>query len=354
MGNGTGERPSRLESLTPDQEALISVYCEKWRRIALRCEPLDRQTACEAVRAIYALADLGEPEIVFCPSPYAATQSEIFQSGSEVPQAGTLWHRLSWALGDELARRMRRGYIERLRKQLEDNLKKHLAGQVWRSLENQLVATLDARVWGLSANSISPEGWTALCCYFDYCHTVLGCPHDRSQWQTFCAVVQSCGWLFPYRRVCLVSERPVSLHLDRRERLHAEGTPALRFADGFAIYSWHGVTLPESYGRVPPAEWRPHWILEENDAELRRVLIEGIGYERICRQLQARPLDRWREYSLLKVEHIDVEPVHLLQTSCPGTGIVQVLRVPPEFTTARTAAQWANRGTDPEEFLVQT
>ncbi|MCL1464181.1 hypothetical protein [Argonema galeatum] len=61
-----------IEKLTPEQEALIPVYREKWRAIALSTEPIDRQKATEAVKAIYAQISLREPEIIFVDSPYAA------------------------------------------------------------------------------------------------------------------------------------------------------------------------------------------------------------------------------------------------------------------------------------------
>ena len=37
--------PTQIEKLTPEQEALIPVYREKWKAIALSTEPIDRQEA---------------------------------------------------------------------------------------------------------------------------------------------------------------------------------------------------------------------------------------------------------------------------------------------------------------------
>ena len=65
---------SLIEKLTPEQEALIPVYREKWRAIALSTERIDREKAAEAVKAAYIAIDFGyeEPEIFFQDSPYAA------------------------------------------------------------------------------------------------------------------------------------------------------------------------------------------------------------------------------------------------------------------------------------------
>jgi len=35
--------------------------------------------------------------------------------------------------------------------------------------------------------------------------------------------------------------------------------------------------------------------VKEQNTEIRRVLIQGIGYDRICQELEATELDNWRE-----------------------------------------------------------
>lgn len=63
---------SLIEKLTPEQEALIPVYREKWRAIALSTERIDREKAAEVVKAAYKVMDFDEPKILFYDSPYAA------------------------------------------------------------------------------------------------------------------------------------------------------------------------------------------------------------------------------------------------------------------------------------------
>lgn len=88
---------------------------------------------------------------------------------------------------------------------------------------------------------------------------------------------------------------------------------------------------------------------------MKRVLIQGIGYARICQELQAAALDTWQEYTLLKIDNnVDVEPVYLLKMTGPSTGFIHALRVPPDVNSARKAIRWVNWGIDPEEFSVQT
>ncbi len=146
-----------------------------------------------------------------------------------------------------------------------------------------------------------------------------------------------------------------TIKFDAENRLHAEGEPAVQFADGYSLYFYHGVTLPDRYSKIHPHQWQANWILTEKNAELRRVLIQGIGYARICQELQAVELDSWQEYTLLKLEaDADVEPIVLLKMTCPSTGHIHALRVPPAMISARDAIRWVNHGVDPQDFVVQT
>ena len=192
--------------------------------------------------------------------------------------------------------------------------------------------------------------------YFDFNFSVLNIEHKSSKtWAILQSIVKYCGYIFTFEKICFICDRPRILSFDNQDRLHAEGSPAIQFADGFSVYCYHGVMLPEQYGKVHPNEWRSQWLLEEDNAELRRVLIQRIGYERICQELQAIELDNWQEYTLLKINaDVDEEPIYLLKITCPSTGHIHVLRVPPDMTSAREAIRWVNWGIDPEEFSVQT
>ncbi len=52
------------------------------------------------------------------------------------------------------------------------------------------------------------------------------------------------------------------------------------------------------------SEWRAEWLLIEDNVELKRVLIQNLGYERICNELILDTIDRDRDYTLLKLDNI--------------------------------------------------
>ncbi len=189
----------------------------------------------------------------------------------------------------------------------------------------------------------------------DYCVSVLNWKCDEKKWKALESLVTNCGWVYFFEKTCVICHRPTKLLFDEENRLHGEGEAAIEFLDNYQIFAYQNVILPEKYGRFHPHQWQPYWLLSETNAELRRVLIQGIGYGRICQELGAIELDSWREYTLLKINSdVDVEPIYLLKMICPSTGHIHVLRVPPTMKTAREAISWTNWGVDPEEFSVAT
>lgn len=195
-------------------------------------------------------------------------------------------------------------------------------------------------------------------CLIETYQSLLKIPLDEKTQQWYDCLNQlfeNCGWFIPFEDVCIVCDRPNKFSLDSETRLHAEGEPAIQFTDGYGLYYYHGVALPEQYGKVHPNQWEAKWLLSENNSELRRILIQAIGYNRICDELKAIKIDSFREYDLIKIDaEADVEPIVLLKMICPSTGYTHVLRVPPHMESAREAITWINWGVDPENFAVES
>jgi hypothetical protein len=206
--------------------------------------------------------------------------------------------------------------------------------------------------------------WIAWCGQVDFCISELGCECERTLWNSIQVLTSSCSTILPRKDFCYVSDRPTHLHFDEQQKLHAEGQPAVAFADGAAIYCIHGVRLPDEYSGLDSHQWRSEWVLTETNAELRRILIQGIGYERLCQELRTKTIDTWREYTLLWVEvptlsyvkgvQVREDTMLLLKMTCPSTNHIHVLRVPPNTGSARAAAKWVNWDIDPEAFAIES
>jgi leucine-rich repeat protein SHOC2 len=163
---------------------------------------------------------------------------------------------------------------------------------------------------------------------------------------------------------------PVSIaSLKKLTHLYLSGNPledlsilhkisSLQFVDFF------GVNLPRRYW-TKLSDWKAEWLLDERNVELRRRLIDRLGYEKICQELGAIQLDTWREYTLLKIDGVEQfydwrrsknikEPMVLLKMNCPSTKHIHILRVPPDMTSAEAAITWVNHGIHPDKFTIQT
>jgi len=140
-----------------------------------------------------------------------------------------------------------------------------------------------------------------------------------------------------------------------RFELHGDGEPSAEYHGLFNLYHWHNTKIPERMGKVKSSQWQPEWLLDETNAEIRRILMTEIGYERLARELHAEKIDSWREYSVVKFpQNLDVEPVQLLTMVCPSTGKLHALRVPPDIASAREAINWCNWGIDADQFRRET
>lgn len=101
-------------------------------------------------------------------------------------------------------------------------------------------------------------------------------------------------------------------------------------------------------------------ILSEPNAEVRRVMLERVGFEWFFQHVNAEVLDQDRdpggERRLLLVPLPGDEPLVCLSVSCPSTGRQYALRVPPALRSCRQAAAWTAGIDDPDDYrpLIET
>lgn len=274
-------------------------------------------------------------------------QNEWRQAIQRQPGGDLLVHmgETLWQWGEPVGQAFEDVFIDPIRKQPEV--------RAWEQGMQQMLTTLGLVGMGWQALTRTSEALHPA--LLDYCIEVLGCDHDTEAWAQLRSLSTHCGLILPFEKTCLVFDRPLECHADPEGRFHYEGGAALHFADGYRCYQFHGVQIPERYGTVHPHVWQADWLLHEQNAELRRVLIQGIGYDRLCQELQAEALNSWREYTLLRIAPtIDVEPIYLLKMTCPSTGYIHATRVPPSIQSAREAIRWVNWDTDPEEFALES
>ncbi len=145
---------------------------------------------------------------------------------------------------------------------------------------------------------------------------------------------------------------PKGLHVTYWIEVAGCGITGLPAGHGFALL-WRGVSVTDRIA-FEPQSMTGQDILQLENAELRRVMIERIGYETFIEQVgglvKDRDSDPGGERQLVQVPFDDDEPLVVLKVTCPSTGRIYVLRVPPYMRTCKQAAAWIAGFDNPNEY----
>jgi hypothetical protein len=145
---------------------------------------------------------------------------------------------------------------------------------------------------------------------------------------------------------------PPGLHVTRWIELAGSGINQLPAGHGFVL-RWRGVQVSDRLAFASSALTGQE-ILNTENVELRRILIERLGYETFLQQVGGLIRDHDRdaggERQLVCVPFEDDEPLMLLKVVCPSTGHTHVLRVPPDLRTCHQAAAWIAGFNNPDDY----
>ncbi|WP_394297834.1 DUF6745 domain-containing protein [Streptomyces globisporus] len=331
----------------------VITTADKWRAVAAATGPADRAAAEAGVRLAYRSAGLAEPErILWADSPLAAVAllQDLTGTGRSVR--------------DEVRTRP---WAEE-RRRLHDALGPAGWAAHWQTTGAPLWDLTRALVDRMRAGVTEAAGADAADVRLLLLDAVLG-QHDAAWLAAFdghglrlaglVAVAEHAGWWWPYENAVVLCERPVELHRDEAGRLDRGDGPALAFRDGFALHAWRGMQVSAEF-LAGLTDLTPERIRKEENAELRRVMLEYYGYDRYLAASGARHEHSDGTGVLWRIELADDEDVVMVEVvnSTPepdGTRRTYWLRVPPRTRTAREGVAWTF-GLRPEEYepLVQT
>ncbi|MEU0376264.1 DUF6745 domain-containing protein [Streptomyces cyaneofuscatus] len=316
-------------------------HVNSWRDVAAATGAADRAAAEEGVRRAYRTAGLAEPErIVWAESPRAAVEAveKLADAGRSVREEVRT---RPWA---EERRRM----YDELGPAGWSALWSATGAQLWETTA-ALAERIRSGVVADLAGKPEDEGAVRLVLL----DAVLG-QHDAAWLAAFdgrgdrltglAEVARNAGWWWPYERAVVISERPEALHRDEAGRLDHGAGPALAYRDGFALYAWRGMPVPADF-LAELASLTPQRIREEENAELRRVMLEFYGYDRYLTESGAKPVHRDETGILWRIALEGDEDVVMVEVvnSTPepdGTHRTYWLRVPPATRTAKDGVAW--------------
>jgi hypothetical protein len=184
--------------------------------------------------------------------------------------------------------------------------------------------------------------WASYDCYLSAMRDVIGLrlpQHDAySHWEQ--AAIHG-GFRVMHEEFCIVSDFPEIIRVDDQHRPHCETGPSHRWRDGWALYHWHGVRVPDHW-----VEDREHLtaadVFKETNAEVRRAGCEILGWDRVLSGIDAKLIDDDGDPFigvLYRGQIPGAVECGFLKVQC-GTGRTFVIPVSPECNSAIEAQAW--------------
>lgn len=118
---------------------------------------------------------------------------------------------------------------------------------------------------------------------------------------------RSCGWLYAFRSLAFVSDRPTEIHFDAYQHLHHATGPAVRYCDGWGAHVWHGTGVPS-------------WLIDDRD-EVTPQAIEDLGAPARHAALEIYGFDRYlalKNAKLVAADELHGQPRRLLEVIILG------------------------------------
>lgn len=257
---------------------------EEWLGRALSTRPADRPATEAAIAALYGLIGLPPPRFHWVPSPLAALHT--VPPGVRPRPAESVERLHEWPLPQRFS-----ALTTRLSSELDLRLKSAAAMDrlfrqeiYWplrRSISNSLLPAIHAAHDSFPRGSWYETQGVAWVAHYDGLRRTGGLvctPGQARALDRWATLARSGGWWWPREHVCVVAERPVLVRTEAAgeggARLHSAAGPALRYADGWDVYAWHGMRVP-SWVITDPSVER---IAREPNAEIRRCAIEHVGW----------------------------------------------------------------------------
>jgi hypothetical protein len=339
--------PEKITEMTPEQEAQLDPWAQKWIQIGLSTERAETEKGIEAGLNLYDVCDVKRPKIALAfESPYATVVGGVFaleildglgrkknESDFKKVVGKISVGELNKRIFEQTVQQFAEKYIKTEQPAsffLED--KTYKTGQ---KMDKEKVRQSLYNSYGGSLYSAWPS-------FVTFLRDVLNWENpELENFKHYENLSRTVGWAWWHEEVFAVSDRPEQIKLDDEGRLHCEEGPAIKYRDGWGVYSWHGTKIPgewienkESLTASVALTW--------SNIEERRCACEILGWDNILEELNAQVVDDSGDPEigvLLECEIPEIGRERFLRVRC-GTGRQFALPVPQNMRTAKQAQAW--------------
>lgn len=293
----------KIDKLTPEQEAHLDRYLDECLVKGRSIEPVDHKTAEDTVGQTYALMDRDRPEFLWVQSPL---EGYYLQAA---------WDKIHPMM--EAGHVFEPGEITRLGKEAVGDSTIHEAVKQQGSSVVQPWYTQ----WGWWSG-----GWARFAAFPEkHIEGFSYEPKDSEALAVWNRLADETHLMWVFDGLAVLCERPTTLQLNEKGQLHCTYGPAMKYSDGYSLYSLHGVALSDEQADLYITNrhsLKAETVLAESNTEVRRVVAHYLfGWERLIDEIDPEVLDENDGDARLLRVHLkgDDEPIHfvdLLNHTC--------------------------------------
>jgi hypothetical protein len=229
--------------------------------------------------------------------------------------------------------------------QVWDQVRAQVGDQVWAQVRAQVGAQVWDQVRAQVGDQVGDQvyracygsqdaGWLSFYVFFG---EVCGLEVPKKLEGLF-GLARECGWWWPFNGAAILTELPTYLERDERNRLHSEHRAAIEYSDGWGVHAWHGVRVPADV-ILDPVSVTPARIAGESNQEIRRAMIERIGWDAYLRDAGAQEVQADR-YGVLLEREEGGRLARFVRVKDASTARQYALGVPVSCKTAHEAVAW--------------
>ena len=157
----------------------------------------------------------------------------------------------------------------------------------------------------------------------------------------------SSGFATLCKGAVFVSDRPISVSMNDRKQLHNFNGPAAKWSDGSAVYLIHGVRVPVWICETKKEDLTKDMIVNEQNADYRRCIIQKIGIEKAIELLGAEVIDSYDspvggKYELLSIDYDGRGKRPYLKMRSKSIDAWHIEGIKPGIETAKEALAYRN------------
>lgn len=338
-----------IDKLTPEQEALVSVYTKKWLDSGYNTQPLNIEEATKSINWLYKFSGQEKPVIVFCDSPLQAQlmvnllqrkgmRTLILALDGTKESSAKLYSTLSATLLQKFDSQV----VGALVNSLENNMQQPAIAKIFGKISEDVQG--DNLEFNYIFSSLQESYWIG---FYDYILNVLF-PERRQEFETFnkecISMAHNIHTIIPFKGLCFASERPTSIklkELNNQFLLHNENGACLEYKDGYKFYALNGVRMPDWVLSTPKEQLKSEDILAITNAEQRMLAMKHKGLGHFFSDLECKVIDKFETYELTLV-NLNGENCEFLKMVNPSTGEIHLEGVQPGIKTVREALAWRN------------